>query len=189
MEFKLTEQPDMDALGDVLMSNWLRNTNSTIDEGDCVKGYYLYWQMCSRGMGKVSITYKQRLYNGVPYGRFYPECGYMKSCTYQWSATRSAMFRDTETDIDIVNCHPSILNHICQNNGINAPQLAAYVKNRDPFISNLNISKDEINTFNNITHSDWSTKSAGKFVYTALLYGASMKKIQERLPLWKMPWT
>jgi len=109
MNMTFTEYPDMDALGEVLMSNWLRNDNSSTYEGDCVKGYYLYWQACSRGRGSVSVTYKRRLYNGVPYRRFYPECGQMKSCAYQWSAARSATFRNTETDIDIVNCHPDHL--------------------------------------------------------------------------------
>ena len=57
--------------------------------------------------GEVDITYKQRLTDGVGFGRLYPE-PYRLSAIYQWSRIRATLYGATETDIDIVNAQPSI---------------------------------------------------------------------------------
>jgi hypothetical protein len=174
MEFKLVEKPDIEKLGCALMSNYISSED--------ILGYFIYYQKLLQSTdGSVTVTYKQRKYNGVPYGRFYPENSKMTSCTTMWSAVRSEVFGDVDTDIDIVNCSPSALLEICKQSKIHCKELEGYVTNRDYYIEDLNISDDTVNNYNNLTQSCCSKRELGKFVFTALLYGSGDVKIQQKL--------
>jgi phage/plasmid-associated DNA primase len=50
---------------------------------------------------------------------------------------RGFLFNDITTDIDIKNCHPTILKYICKLHNIDCPQLSYYIENRDTIIQRL----------------------------------------------------
>jgi hypothetical protein len=49
------------------------------------------------------------------YGRYFVKDHKVRSSTIMWNAIRSALFQDTEYDIDIVNAHSNLLLDICKN--------------------------------------------------------------------------
>ena len=64
---------------------------------------------------------------------------------------RHTIANEYYTDIDIVNCHPVILSHLCVKYKINCDLLKQYISNRD------NIINDIMNSNNNITRDDVKT--------------------------------
>jgi len=86
--------------------------------------------------GKVAVSYRQRKgvgrYNGV---------GSM-SLQNITREIRHTVSDEYYIDIDVVNCHPTILKFICDNCGIACPILTKYVKDRAQFFKDNNISKD-----------------------------------------------
>ncbi len=63
------------------------------------------------------------------------------------SVFRGCLSSGLYLDIDMINCHPCILNKICQKNQISAPNLNAYITNRNHYLKqvsdNLKITRDE----------------------------------------------
>lgn len=60
------------------------------------------------------------------------------------SRFRGLLFGENTTDIDIVNCHPSILRRLCEINDIKCPQLDYYCDNRKKIIDEKQASKTEV---------------------------------------------
>ena len=50
---------------------------------------------------------------------------------------RGFLMSDTTTDIDVKNCHPMILEHLCKDNKIDCPNLAYYNQNRSDILARL----------------------------------------------------
>ena len=50
---------------------------------------------------------------------------------------RGYLFRDISTDVDMVNCHPVLLQYICKKDNIRCPILTEYVENRDNILKDL----------------------------------------------------
>jgi hypothetical protein len=55
---------------------------------------------------------------------------------------RGFLFRDITTDIDVENCHPKLLEHICNKHSIECPQLAYYNQNRKRILDRIPNGKD-----------------------------------------------
>ena len=105
--------------------------------------------------GHIKTKYKQN--NG--YGRFYA----VQSMSLQ-SITRNirhSIARDYYIDIDIVNCHPIILEHLCIQNNYPHKNLSHFIKNRDKILSE---------------HSEG--KSVAKIGYLALTNGGTGKEFK-----------
>lgn len=133
------------------------------------------------GINGLPVHYEQGFYNGNPYGRFYPviKCKdkSVRVAQSQWRHVRAALFAETETDIDLVNCHPTILTDICRKNKIKCPLLDSYVSDRNTFIANeLTITQSDVDRYNRETSSAWSLKDFGKTLVSATIYGMSNYK-------------
>jgi hypothetical protein len=82
---------------------------------------------------KVDVTYD--FAKGSNNGRLFAK----KSLSLQsfCKEIRNCIAKDFYDDIDIVNCHPTILQNICKKNNIKCKKLELYVKNRDKIINDL----------------------------------------------------
>ena len=174
MNICLTESPNMDNLRKVVKSPYIYK--------DDVKGYYAYLKMLETRNNSMVVTYKQNIYNDKAYGRYYPKVDglSLKTAPYQWGPIRTYLFADTQTDIDMVNCHPTILYNICKDHKIEGTDnLKEYINNREVFIRDLNISQNDINNYNIINHSDMTIDKLGKIYFTSILYGGSETKCKK----------
>lgn len=86
----------------------------------------------------VDVKYKQ--YNKV--GRYYADKGL--SLQGLPRNIRQTICSEYYVDIDIENCHPSILRHICNVYNIECPILSSYVDNRKKFLEENNVDKTTI---------------------------------------------
>jgi len=174
MTVTLTEYPNVEALKQILELPFIDKKDKPALEA--------YFKLAKSNDGAVNIHYAQRHYNGNPYGRYYPDLKIkgqsVRTAQAQWRHVRSALFAETETDIDIVNCHPTILSNICKINRVSSPYLDSYVANRDQFISdNIKITQEDVDRYNESTTSLWTMKDLAKAVVSATLYGcADFKK-------------
>lgn len=206
MTMKLVETPDLNKLEEVLKSPFIYSSD--------VKRWYDYAGLLKEAGGSIQVEYRQKAYNGTPYGRYYPFTARSPSgtclktlktpttltsnpskrwetspmyCVNQWSSVRPMLFGEKELDIDIVNCHPTILLDLCNTHNIKSPLLAGYVHDRDSFISDLQLTQTDVDTYNSINTSASTLKDLGKFVFTMTLYGSSLKTIKDKLSLTKSP--
>lgn len=95
------------------------------------------------GYRKVSYVYGR----GKRSGRMYA----VGSLSLQnfGKSLRHTISKDFFDDIDIVNCHPVLLKHICEENNFQHDYLLEYINNRDNIIKdlmdiNLNLTRDDI---------------------------------------------
>lgn len=179
MTVTLTEFPNVEALKQVIELPF-------IDKGD-KPALEAYLKLAESNDGAVNIHYSQRHYNGNPYGRYYPDLKVkgqsVRTAQAQWRHVRSALFAETETDIDIVNCHPTILSNICKVNRISSPHLDSYVADRDKFITdNIRLTQEDVDRFNDSTTNVWTMKDLAKAVVSATLYGCGDFKKVFKIP-------
>ncbi len=110
------------------------------------------------------------------YGRFFVKNHKVRSSTIMWNAVRSALFQDTECDIDIVNCHSNILLDICKTNDFyDIDNLKYYCENRDEVINLFEIDENLINEYNKNNKSNYDKKDIVKNLITRVLYGGSIE--------------
>jgi hypothetical protein len=110
------------------------------------------------------------------YGRFFVKNHKVRSSTIMWNAVRSALFQDTEFDIDIVNCHSNILLDICKTNDFyDIDNLKYYCENRDEVINLFEIDENLINEYNKNNKSNYDKKDIVKNLITRVLYGGSIE--------------
>lgn len=90
----------------------------------------------------VNTKYKRK----IKVGRVIPTP--FTSNSVMWRKIRHFLCSENYIDIDIVNCHPVILNQLCLNNGLSCDNLSNYVNNRDDIIKDVmqlyNMSKDDV---------------------------------------------
>jgi hypothetical protein len=109
------------------------------------------------------------------YGRYFVKDHKVRSSTIMWNAIRSALFKDTEYDIDIVNCHSNILLDICKTNDFyDIDNLKYYCKNRDEVIGLFNIDENLIDEYNKNNKTNYDKKDIVKNLITRILYGGSI---------------
>ncbi len=113
------------------------------------------------------------------YGRYFVKNHKVRSSTIMWNAIRSALFKDTEYDVDIVNCHGNILLDICKTNDFyDIDNLKYYCENRDEVIGLFNIDENLIDEYNKNNKTNYDKKDIVKNLITRILYGGS-------IDLWK----
>ena len=109
------------------------------------------------------------------YGRYFVKDHKVRSSTIMWNAIRSALFQDTEYDIDIVNCHGNILLDICKTNDFyDIDNLKYYCENRDEVIGLFNIDENLIDEYNKNNKTNYDKKNIVKNLITRILYGGSI---------------
>ena len=170
--FKLVEKPDLAKLKQVIESGRINETK--------VNEYNHYYKEVVNGKGSVERTYYQKPYNGNYHGRYY--CNQMSSQRMD-RYVRSAVFSATEFDIDIVSCHLSILNNICNANGIKVCNLRKYLEDKESIFKTMDFTDAEIKNYNYTNKQNWSFNDFCKFVVTSSLYGASLPTIKKTLCL------
>lgn len=133
--------------------------------GDKKNGYY--GRATPRVVTRDSeVTYKQT-----------PLC-----VTTMWREIRATLFKDKEIDVDIVNCHPSLLVNLVNLVGKQpGPYLSSYINNRKWFIENIQFSDSTISKYNEKNMSTWTNKDAVKNLMTRLLFNGSYKAFCEDL--------
>ena len=91
---------------------------------------------------KLKVSYKRPKYG---LGRVYPNKS-LSLCSLRREIRHTLAF-DKYVDLDIVNCHPEILNQLCINNNIKTKYLNEYVFNRVKILKETqdayNITRDE----------------------------------------------
>ena len=157
---QFTEFPDLKQLKKVIDSQALNE-----EKQEELRSYY---SLARANGGQVHVSYKQRLYNGSPYGRFYPSV--KGSCTTQSGSVRAAVYSGKEMDIDIQNCAFNVLKHICQTNGIPVTVIAEYIDNREAFLGDLAITETDFQNYVKSSGKTWNKRKLAKKVVTALLF-------------------
>ena len=110
------------------------------------------------------------------YGRYFVKDHKVRSSTIMWNAIRSALFQDTECDVDIVNCHSNILLDICKTNDFyDIDNLKHYCENRDDVINLFEIDENLIKEYNKNNKSNYDKKDIVKNLITRVLYGGSIE--------------
>ena len=87
--------------------------------------------MAKMKYGKVKVTYNKNKNN--KYGRSNPDKALGLFCIRR--EIRHTLCGDSMADIDVNNCHPVILNQLCENENIDHYELNKYVKNRDDYFT------------------------------------------------------
>jgi len=126
---------------------------------------------------EVNINYQQHLFNGIPLGRYYNLDGNKLSAMYQWNKIRSSLYGETEFDIDIVNCHQTILYQLAQKliPGFRGPTLKNYIDNRDAIIDDIYIDPEFIDNYNVQNQDNKTKKDFVKTLFTLIIYGGNIK--------------
>jgi hypothetical protein len=96
------------------------------------------------------------------YGRIYGPVG---SAEYLDNTYRHNLYADTEHDIDIKNCHPTLLIQLAKRYNVNLVRLTEYVKNREEYLQLAREYYKEVEG-KELTRSDMKT------MVIATLYGA-----------------
>ena len=110
------------------------------------------------------------------YGRYFVKNHKVRSSTIMWNAIRSALFQDTEYDVDVVNCHCNILLDICKSNDFyDIDNLKYYCDNRDEVIGLFNIDENLIDEYNKNYKTNYDKKDIVKNLITRILYGGSIE--------------
>jgi hypothetical protein len=97
--------------------------------------YKQYYNLIEKNDGKVSIDYYQKLdSNNKPYGRMVSDKFNIQSMEKE---IRTILIEDLYYDVDIANCGPTILSHLCKEHKINCKNLNEYINNRNKIIDEL----------------------------------------------------
>ena len=91
----------------------------------------LYRRVKDSPNNEILVTYEKK----KGHGRYYPTSGHHQAC-YQWKHLRATL-SEGETDIDAVNCSPTIFTALCRQLGIDVKYLPKYLDNRQQFIDDL----------------------------------------------------
>eukprot|EP01041_Mallomonas_annulata_P008320 gene8320-17126_t len=188
---ELIEQPNMTAVHYLNSISYATFKNDCIDDAE-VKGekkptekdiktwYSILKQFCktnikTKGVTKRVYSYSQTTPAGLG-GRLFSG-GSMQGI---WSVYRGLLIRDITTDIDMCNCHPVLLHHICNKHDIPCPNLEYYINNRDKCLAEFPSRNAGKNAFLVATNNDKFV--TGRYIPTTLKkYDKEMKEIQKKL--------
>ena len=168
--FQLIEHCDTDALQACIDTGYIWKHD--------VRKYKTYLKRASKKKSGVPVTYKKKCFNGRYYGRFWPQ-GKGMCCARMWSPVRSEVFSGNTLDIDMVNCVPSILSHILAENNIKSPYVHKYAENRKSFFSDVSITQEEVDAYNNRTLSACTIKDVCKQIFIAYIFGGTVDALEE----------
>lgn len=96
------------------------------------KKFLRYAQLMTESNGKLLVHYAPVAHG---YGRVYAE----KAMSVQGMSRfiRNHLCHGIYHDIDIENCHPIILAHICKQNGLKCEKLQYYISNREEILKSI----------------------------------------------------
>lgn len=126
----LNELVDMNRLNTLLNiknKDLLQNENKP--EIEYRKLLQQYRKKCKKDIVKTKYNRKIKI------GRVYPIK--WNSNGVMWKKIRHFLCREKYIDVDMVNCHPVILNQICLNNGLSCNNLSYYIDNRESIIKEM----------------------------------------------------
>ena len=83
---------------------------------------------------KSGISQHYSFVKDIEYGRLFSQHGGLQSFSRK---LRGTVAKGLYWDLDIVNCHPQLVRHWCDDNEVPCPVLSAYIENRDPFLKEL----------------------------------------------------
>jgi len=107
------------------------------------------------------------------YGRVYGDCGSGEYLDYNY---RNNLYGDTEHDIDMKNCHPTLLSQLARKKGFICTNLEEYINHREEYLEQI----IDFYAQQGITY----TRRDAKCTIIALMYGAEIpafKKFQTDL--------
>lgn len=132
-----------------------------------------YLRLCIKRKGVVERTYKYA--KGATSGRWYvQQCGLQNL----QGKLRRFICGAYYYDIDLVNCHPRILLHLCNIHGIQFPRLEEYVEDRQKILHENNLTKKDINVAMN---TDKNKKRTGNDWFNYFIYELEQAR-QKLLP-------
>lgn len=115
--------------------------------------------------------------DGKSWGRLFDHSGLQG----MQKAVRGVLCDGVIVDLDIVNCHPNILNWMCDKHDISCPNLEYFNKHRNKILNELTelgFDKDDAKKlFLRSTNSSWRIKDVGYPFFKE--YDAEMKKLQK----------
>ena len=82
-----------------------------------------YIKTAIKSGGQLTTNYKNKIYGG--------RMSASPSIQNIFGGVRALLFRDTTTDLDMANCHPTIFRYIASKNNITTPRLDYFINNRD----------------------------------------------------------
>lgn len=116
------------------------------------KAYYNYVRLActnyKNNSYQVNVAYTTRGDN-VNKSRLY---SIGKSIQGLCSEIRKILTTGVYNDFDIVNCHPSIMLHLCKKHKLKCASLSAYVEKRDAFLIENDVSKQQMLVLMNKDH-------------------------------------
>ena len=87
-----------------------------------------YYTLAIKHKGRIPVDYTQKLVGDAYFGRFIPNPpnGELVAA-FQKRDLRSSLFSDTDTDIDAVSCHPTILLSLARESNLECKYLHGYM--------------------------------------------------------------
>lgn len=127
-------------------------------------------QQHSKGINQFEVSYQFKTNTPgkdcrvatLGFGRIYGPIG---SAEYLDNSYRHNLYADTEHDIDIQNCHPSLLLQMANTLHIDMPHLSLYVQHRESYL------RQAAEYYQRVEHKELS-RSDLKTMIIATLYGA-----------------
>ena len=89
-------------------------------------------KMCKTNTPIIHTNYKFSK-NSVSYGRLFAKGGSLQNLPREFRMALGTNYRD----VDIVNCHPTILHQYCIKNGIKCDILQSYITDRETILSKI----------------------------------------------------
>ena len=152
---ELNEYVDIKLLNKLIVSKLIQEPNDKWDEKKQLKSYCKLYKN-----NKITVKYERTKKYGL--GRVYPNKNLGLSQIRR--EIRHTLCKDNFVDIDIVNCHPVLLEQLCIKNNIRCDNLSKYINSRELIFSQFNdlysIDKDTvkklfINIINGGEYSKW----------------------------------
>lgn len=176
----LSEFPNIDTLEKLTRHSWVHEEHRDM--------LYSYLLEAQKKDGKVSISYIPKKHKNEPLGRLYSSKPHMCSAQNMWSRCRSALFSETELDIDMVNCHPKLLLSMCKKSPDHFSTetysiLQKYCENRQAMFDDIYIDQTVIDEYNDKNFENKTKNDFLKVLFTINLYGGSLSTWEKSFDL------
>ena len=148
--------------------------NPYVDPSD-IPRYKEYYEKALKGE-LDGINWVRVKYTCDAFGRFKPD-GFCQSV--MWKHARSEIAQQATVDIDAIKAFPSLALSVCQENGIQCNILLDFRRDSDSYYESLNITNTILASYNNATKSAFNKLDLAKYAFNMMMYGASVKKVQE----------
>ena len=164
LDLECKEIADIEMVSALMISDLLRTEKSNRNYSTRVLSLdrdwlYRYTKIIKNKRAKV--IYKRK----INYGRVIPEHSLSLFCLRK--ELRHALCHENYVDIDVVNCHPVILEQLCKMNNLKCDNLSKYINDRE------NIIKQFIECFDIKDNEDNTARDIVKTFFITLMYGGT----------------